>query len=304
MAIRCHGSYNIFKNNNNMKIIKRGMAKKKGRNQQQKKGRKGKRGASRKKIMGPTLKKALADHEKYSKLNKSDVPGYIMSSNAQAANKGIFKDFMKLETTLPHDLRVIKRRKRDKNFMEDVDKIKVKPHGIMEDIYEWYTPPVRKTMLTPHFTNRGGVENSGGRIKYMHSMHENMIKMEGFQRQFNRLSDYRHNRGFKEKPFKLKKIERSKKISGKNAKAALATLNYLEFMKESRIASKHRRKEFLASFERFGEQEDEDESNDDDSSENQQGISKFDFSILGSASKSSKIRYAPNDNNNNDDRKR
>ena len=43
---------------------------------------------------------------------------------------------------------------------------------------------------------------------------------------------------------------------------------------------------------------------DDDSSENQQGISKFDFSILGSASKSSKIRYAPNDNNNNDDRKK
>ena len=38
MAIRCHGSYNIFKNNNNMKIIKRGMAKKKGRNQQQQKG--------------------------------------------------------------------------------------------------------------------------------------------------------------------------------------------------------------------------------------------------------------------------
>ncbi len=45
---------------------------------------------------------------------------------------------------------------------------------------------------------------------------------------------------------------------------------------------------------RFGEQEDEDESNDDDGSGNQQGITKFDFSILGSASKSSKMRYAPN----------
>jgi hypothetical protein len=271
-------------------LATRGMAKKKKVGKQGRK--KGKGGGARKKIVGPTLKKALADAAKHKKLFASNMPGYMLDINRRENNKNTFKNTQEAEATLPHAFRVIRRRKRDKNFMDDVDKIKEKPYGVRREMYQWYSASARKTLIQPSFTNRGGIDDPEFKIKWMGSMHEDLLKYEGYQKQFNRLSDFRHNRGYFEKPSKLKRIERSRKISGRNAKAAVKTLQYLDYMKENRLEQKQKRKEYLASFEQFGEVDEAAKNGKEGGDENQEGINTFDFSILGSASKS-KVRYAP-----------
>ena len=176
--------------------------------------------------------------------------------------------------------------------MDDVDKIKEKNYGLRREMYQWYAPPIRKTLIKPSFTNRGGIEDHEFKLKWLGSMHEDLLKYEGYQKEFNRLSDFRHNRGYFEKPSKLKKIERSRRISARNAKAAVKTLKYLDYMKENRVEQKQKRKEYLASFEKFGEVDETGDNGREEDNENQKGINTFDFSILGSASKS-KVRYAP-----------
>ena len=128
-----------------------------------------------------------------------------------------------------------------------------------EDIFEWHQERIPGDIRKPIFTTRCGIENKDDKIMIMDKIFNDRVINEGWNTVYNRYTNFRHNRGNFDKPSRKKRTERNKKIHSRDGKIAIKTLEYLQYLNESRAEQNERREKYMASFEQFGEVVEEEE---------------------------------------------
>eukprot|EP00944_MAST-04C_sp_MAST-4C-sp1_P011649 g11649.t1 len=268
-----------------LRVFRRGMAKK---------AKKRGKWATKKKT-SEYVKKALADAENYEKRFEGELPAFLIDDDRQTKNKALFKPIKDAEKNMPHSYRLINRKRRGQQFTDGINRIKPPPLYEREDIFEWHQERIPGDIRKPIFTTRCGIENKDDKIMIMDKIFNDRVSNEGWNTVYNRYSNFRHNRGNFDKPSMKKRTERNKKIHSRDGKIAIKTLEYLQYLNESRAEQNERREKYMASFEQFGEVVEEEEDTEDESG---LGASNFDFTVLGSGRKTSKVRYAPRRDDN------
>ena len=268
-----------------LRVFRRGMAKK---------AKKRGKWATKKKT-SEFAKKALADSINHEKRFEGELPAFLIDDDRRTKNKALFKPIKDAERNLPHFTRLITRRRRGQQFTEAINRIKPAPLYEREDVFEWHQKRVPGDIRTPIFTTRCGLENKDDKIMILDKIFNDRVSNEGWNTVYKRYSNFRHNRGNFDKPSQKKRMERDRKIHARDGKIAKKTLEYLEYLAESRAEQNERREAYMASFEQFGELVEDEEDPVDESG---LGASNFDFTVLGSGRKTSKVRYSPKRDDN------